>query len=67
LRIATADGIRTAVYAIAATIAATLVVVLVGYPRGRGTPPETRPDSAGALPACGPSAGLTCPPTGQGA
>jgi MFS family permease len=62
LRIATADGIRTAVYAIAATIAATLVIVLTGYPRSRGTPPGTRSDTAGALPACGPSAGLTCPP-----
>ena len=66
LRIATAAGIRTAVYAIAATIAATLVIVLTGYPHRRGTPPETRSDTAAALPACGPSAGLTCLPPERG-
>jgi MFS family permease len=33
LRTATADGIRTAVYAIAAAIVGTLLVVLVAYPR----------------------------------
>jgi sugar phosphate permease len=66
LRIATADGIRTAVYAIAATIAAALVLVLTGYPRDRGTSPGTRPDTARTLPPCGPSAGLTCPPAEQG-
>ena len=65
LRIATAHGIHTAVYAIAATIAATFVVVLAAYPRSRSTP--AKPAAApSALPACGPSAGLTCPPAGQG-
>jgi MFS family permease len=67
LRIATADGIQAAVYAIATTIAATLVVVLAGYPRRRGTPAGPRPDPTGTLPACGPSAGLICAPTEQGA
>jgi MFS family permease len=57
LRIATSDGIRTAVFAIATGIAATLVVVLAGYPRLRGTPPDL---AGSALPACGPSAGLRC-------
>jgi MFS family permease len=67
LRIATADGIRTAVYAIAATIAATFLIVLAGYPRRRAIPPGTRPDdTGGAMPACGPSAGLTSPSTCRG-
>jgi hypothetical protein len=65
LRIATADGIRTAVYAIAATIAATLVIVVAGYPRNHRTPPGTRSGTPGTLPACGPSAGLTCSTTEQ--
>src|SRR4029450_5013391 len=64
LRIATADGIRTAGYAIAATIAAALVLVLIGYPHS--TSPMTRPDTARTLPPCGPSAGLTCPSAEQG-
>jgi hypothetical protein len=54
LRIATADGIQAAVYAIATTIATTLVVVLAGYPRRRGTPPGPRPETPPAR--CPPAA-----------
>ena len=43
LRIATADGIRSAVYAIAAAIAVTFVFVLAGYPRSRSTNCESPP------------------------
>jgi MFS family permease len=63
LRIATAHGIQVAVYAIAAAIAVTFVFVLAAYPRSRTTKCEARRDPMGAVPACGPSAGLTCPPS----
>jgi len=57
LRVATADGIRAAAFAISLGIAATLVVVLAARTRLR----DAGPDAAGAtLPACGPSAGITC-------
>jgi MFS family permease len=52
LRIATADGIRTAVYAIAVAIVVTLLIVLAGYPRRPGEQPSTvdAPASATTLP-----------------
>jgi MFS family permease len=62
LRIATADGIRAAVYAIAVAIAVTLLIVLAGYPRRREAGPATGPDGpATDRPAHGPDAG----PTGE--
>jgi MFS family permease len=58
LRVATADGIRSATLAIACGVAATLVYVLVRYPR-----PLTDAREKEAVPskcfACGPSAGMT--------
>ena len=63
LRVATAHGIQVAVYAIAAAIAITFVFVLAAYPRSHTTNCEARRGPMGAVPACGPSAGLTCPPS----
>jgi EmrB/QacA subfamily drug resistance transporter len=61
LRIAVADGIQSAVYAIAGTIAATLVFVIAAYPRSATPRCTSRHGRAGAVPACGRSAGLMCP------
>ena len=63
LRLATADGIRTAVYAIAVAIVVTLLIVLAGYPRRPKAGPATGPDgSATDRPAHGPKAGATGEP-----
>ena len=51
VRVATADGIRLAVFAIAAGIATTAGLLVAFFPREHATAPA-------ALPACGPSAGL---------
>jgi MFS family permease len=59
LRMATADGIRSAALAIAGGIAATLVYVIVRYPRTQTDPRDAGSRSRGHL-ACGPSAGMTC-------
>ena len=67
LRIATADGIRAAVYAIAVAIAVTLLIVLAGYPRRLKAGPATGPDgSATDRPAHGPKAGATGEPEPDG-
>jgi len=51
LRVATAEGIRLAVFAISAGIAATAGLLVALFPREHATAPAPRP-------ACGPSAGL---------
>jgi MFS family permease len=67
LRLATADGIRTAVYAIAVAIAVTLLIVLAGYPRRPKAGPATGPDgSATDRPAHGPNSGATGEPEPDG-
>jgi MFS family permease len=64
LRVAAAGGIRSAVLAIAAGIAATLAFVVAAYPRQR-THPQTPARLAATAPAaCGPAASLTSGPTG---
>jgi MFS family permease len=59
LRVATADGIRLAVFAIAGCILATLAVVLTIYPREPAGSSRTSHSAAAASIACGPSAGMT--------
>jgi hypothetical protein len=54
-RIATANGIQLAVFAIAVGVAATQCLVIVLYPRDHARGPA-RP--TGTTPGCGPSAGL---------
>ena len=65
LRVATAEGIRAAVFAIAGGIAATLVIVLAIYPRVRDALPDATSGIGGtSMPYCGPSAGMACGTTG---
>ncbi len=63
LRIATADGIRAAVYAIAAAIATTFVFVLAGLPPQPQHASEARRGPRAPCPPAAPAPDLTCPPS----
>jgi MFS family permease len=67
LRVATADGIRAAVYAIAVAIVLTLLIVLAGWPHCPNAGPGTRPDGTTTdRPAPGPGTGPTGKPAPDG-
>ncbi|WP_433784115.1 MFS transporter [Actinomycetospora sp. CA-101289] len=59
VRVATAEGIRSAVLAIACGIAATICATFALYPHTPDQIQVLTPRSP--APACGPSAGITCP------